>query len=256
MSQVWRAIRRIGDRLPRSLSHIASTVIDDDPGDRARRRRVVAGTTAIGAGLLGTALSARPGSPTFYRLSWATASAWTAGGLLSGPLHLGWIEHRDERLRRPVAVPVATGTAAFGVFYGLALAARRVPPLRRAVAQVLRHADSTSELRLLTMVCANAVAEEVFFRGAVYPAVTDRHPITASTALYALATVPTRNPALIAAAVFMGFLFALQRRASGGVQASALTHLTWSILMATLMPPLFRDDASPETPTPAERSGR
>ncbi|UYM04607.1 CPBP family intramembrane glutamic endopeptidase [Solicola gregarius] len=255
MKPARRALRRIGDRLPRSLSHVASTVIADDARGRARRRRVVAGTTAVGAGLLGTALSARPGSPRFYRLSWATAGAWTVGGVLSGPLRRGWIEHRDDRLRRPVLVPVATGGAAFGAFYGFALAAQRIPVLRRAIAHVLRHADSTGDARLLTMVCANAVAEEVFFRGAVYPSVAEHHPVAASTALYTLATVPTRNPALIAAAGFMGALFALQRRASGGVQAPALTHLTWSILMVRFMPPLFRDDP-PATPTSAERSGR
>jgi hypothetical protein len=38
----------------------------------------------------------------------------------------------------------------------------------------------------------------------------------------------------------MGPLLALQRRASGGLQAPALTHLTWSTLMLRYLPPLFR----------------
>ena len=33
--------------------------------------------------------------------------------------------------------------------------------------------------------------------------------------------------------------FAFQRRATGGIQASALTHLTWSALMLWYLPPLF-----------------
>jgi hypothetical protein len=44
----------------------------------------------------------------------------------------------------------------------------------------------------------------------------------------------------------MGTLFGLQRRATGGVQAPMLTHLTWSVLMLCFLPPLF------EPPTPRQ----
>jgi hypothetical protein len=37
----------------------------------------------------------------------------------------------------------------------------------------------------------------------------------------------------------MGGLFGLQRRASGGIQASVLTHFTWAMLMLRYLPPLF-----------------
>ena len=39
----------------------------------------------------------------------------------------------------------------------------------------------------------------------------------------------------------MGTLLAVQRRATGGIQAPLLTHLTWSTLMLRYLPPLFRD---------------
>jgi hypothetical protein len=65
------------------------------------------------------------------------AAVWTAGGVLSGPLHLGWIQRRDDQLRRPVLTPVATGLGAFGFFYACALAARRIPPLDDAISRVL-----------------------------------------------------------------------------------------------------------------------
>jgi uncharacterized protein len=60
-----------------------------------------------------------------------------------------------------------------------------------------------------------------------------------STAVYTLATVATRNPALALAGAAMGTLFALQRRASGGIQAPLLTHRTWATLMLRYLPPLF-----------------
>lgn len=194
----------------------------------------------LGAGLLGRSLSSRPASKEFYTLTLSVAATWTAGGLLSGPLHLGWIEGRDERLRRPVITPVATGVGAFGFFYGCALVSRRVPFLDHALTRVLRFADQGATPLVALTVCANGLAEEVFFRGALYAAVEERHAVAVSTAVYTLATVPTRNPALVLAAGVMGTLFGLQRRASGGIQASALTHLTWSALMLRYLPPLFR----------------
>ncbi len=87
---------------------------------------------------------------------------------------------------------------------------------------------------------ANGLAEEVFFRGALYESLDADQAVVVSTAVYTLATVSTRNPALILAAAVMGALFSLQRRATGGLQAPALTHLTWSTLMVCFLPPLFR----------------
>ena len=82
----------------------------------------------------------------------------------------------------------------------------------------------------------------MFFRGALFDAVGERHAVAASTAVYMLATAATRNPALVLASGVMGALFGLQRRASGGIQAPILTHLTWSSLMLHFLPPLFRDE--------------
>jgi membrane protease YdiL (CAAX protease family) len=189
-----------------------------------RRRRVVAAVSVLGTGLLGLSLSTKPDSRQFYGLTAAVAGTWTAGGLLSGPLHLGWIEGRDRRLRRPVVTPVATGVAAFGFFYGCALVARTVPVLDRAIGRVLTFAEEGSGPLVVATTLANGLGEEVFFRGAIY----------------ALSTTTTRNPALVLAAGVMGTLFGLQRRASGGLQAPVLTHLTWSTLMVRYLPPLFR----------------
>lgn len=137
--------------------------------------------------------------------------------------------------------PVATGLGAFGAFWALALVARRIPILAEAIAGVLRFADEGSTPLVWLTTCSNGVAEEVFFRGALYHAVGETHPVAYSTGAYVCATVATRNPALVAASVPMGTLFGLQRRASGGVQASVLTHVTWSTLMLRYLPPLFRD---------------
>ncbi|MBM0127311.1 CPBP family intramembrane glutamic endopeptidase [Pimelobacter simplex] len=226
--------------LPKPLSHVAVVEALETPSVRRRRRRVVGATALAGAGLLGASLSTRPGSREFYLSTASVAGVWTAGGLASGPLHRGWIENRDATLRRPVLTPLATGVAAFGLFYAAALVARRVPVLGEAVARVLRFADEGDDRLVLATTLANGVGEEVFFRGALYAALGDRFPVASSTAVYAVATSTTRNPALVLAAGVMGTLFGLQRRASGGLQAPLITHATWSALMLRFLPPLFR----------------
>lgn len=205
-----------------------------------RRRRVVAGISVAGAALLGRSLSTEPASKQFYALTLGVAATWAGGAFASGPLHLGWEQDADEQLRRPVATPVVMGVAAFGVFYGAALVARRIPVLNRALTSILTFADQGSTPLVSLTTLANGAAEEVFFRGALYAAVGTEHPVLKSTAVYTLATTATRNPALVLAGGAMGTLFGLQRRASGGIQAPLLTHLTWSVLMLRFLPPLFR----------------
>jgi hypothetical protein len=241
----------VARRLPRWL--VEKVPRDHRETDEAfhRRRQVTAGVSVAGAGLLGLSLSQPPGSSRFYGLTLGVAGTWLAGGLASGPLHLGWTFGPGDLLRRPVVRPVLTGAGAFGVFYGAALVARRVPVLDRAITKVLRYAHQGSAPLVLTTTLANGLAEEVFFRGALYAAVGERRPVVTSTAVYGLATVATRNPALVLASLVMGTLFGLQRRSTGGVQAPVLTHLTWSALMLRYLPPLFQDSPDVTDPRPA-----
>ena len=204
------------------------------------RRGWITATNVCGVALLRPALSSRPGSARFYVLSLATAGVWTAGAIASGyPLPAG-ARRGGQRL-----IPVGTGAGAFAAFYAAALVARRTSVLDRAIRNVLRHAGTGSAPLLVLTTCANAVAEELFFRGAVYAA-AQRHPIVNSALAYTAATAATRNPALTLAGAAMGTLLARQRRATGGVEAPALTHLTWSLLMVRFLPALFRGNRRPD----------
>ena len=213
---------------------------------RARRRQVVTATGISGASLLGISLSTKAGSPQFYLLTMGLAGTWAAGALSSGPLPLNMTQGREDARRHPVVMPVLTGAAAFGLFYGAARLARHIPPLNRAIGSVLRYADDGATPLVLLTACANAVAEELFFRGALWSLVQDSHPLAKTTLAYAATTAATRNPALVLAGTATSVLFGLQRRTSGGILAPALTHLTWSLLMLRYLPPLF------QTPRPAE----
>jgi uncharacterized protein YbjT (DUF2867 family)/membrane protease YdiL (CAAX protease family) len=234
---------RLRGRLPMSLKHRVAVRHHESEAVVRRRRRVVAATSVAGAGLLGVGLSTRPGSTAFYGTTLGVAGVWLVGGLASGPLHLGWIQTQNQIVRRPVLAPVATGAAAFGVFYAGGLVVREIPPLARWISNVLSYADEGDDTLVYLTTLANGFGEEVFFRGAMFAALEDRRPVATSTAVYMLATVPTRNPVLVLAAGAMGSLWGLQRRSSAGLQAPVLTHLTWSTLMLRYLPPLFRDVA-------------
>ncbi len=206
-----------------------------------------------GAGLLGTSLTTEPGSSRFYGMTLGVAGIYTAGGLASGPLHLG----RGPAGARPVAGAVGLGVGSFAIFYGCALVARHIPFLNRAITRILAYAHHGAPALVLGTTLANGVAEEIYFRGALYEAFGGRRPVAWSTAAWAVATTATRNPALVLASVVMGTLFALQRRATGGVLAPAITHVVWSTLMLRLLPPLFPpnpdEPVNPDEPEDAAR---
>jgi membrane protease YdiL (CAAX protease family) len=148
---------------------------------------------------------------------------------------------------------VLTGAAAFGLFYGAARLARHIPPLNRAIGTVLGYADCGSMPLVLLTASANAVAEELFFHGALWPATQQSHPITTTTLAYAATTAITRNPALILAGIATSVLFGFQRHTSGGILAPALSHVTWSLLMLTCLPPLYRTPSGRPGPCETDR---
>jgi membrane protease YdiL (CAAX protease family) len=231
-TQLGAALRRaLVDRVPR----------DHDQTDRDfRRRRTVAAVTLVaGTTLLGLSLATRPGADEFYPLTGAVAVVWVLGGLASGPLHLGFVAV-GGRLRRPVLTPLILGLAASAVFVLGALVVREIEPIRQVVSGVLDHERRGDTGLVYLVTIGNGVAEEIFFRGALFAAIGRRNPVVASTVLYAAVTVATWNVMLVFAAAVMGTLFALQRRASGGVLAPAITHVTWSALMLLALPPLLQ----------------
>ena len=207
------------------------------PGALRRRQLVTLGFVVLGGVLLGLSLRIEPGNPLFYPATFGLAALWTVGAFASGPLHLGRIAVRSE-LRRPVLAPIAIGLGLAAVFAAGALVVREVPWLGSQVVRVLDFADQGSVPLLALITVVNGIAEELFFRGAVYAATT-RHPVVVTTVAYALATLATGNVMLTFAAVLLGAVVGLQRRASGGILAPILTHCTWSLAMLFALPLLF-----------------
>src|SRR5215207_4297510 len=141
-----------------------------------RRRIVVAITLAIGATLLGFSFSMRQGDPAFYPLTLGLAATWTFGSLLSGPLHLGQIL-RGDTLRRPIITPIVVGLLLAGLFILGALIVRSIPTLARLAEDVLGYARLGNLSIILVITLVNGIAEELFFRGALFAAIGLRHAV-------------------------------------------------------------------------------
>jgi len=203
------------------------------------RRRIVVGITlAVGATLLGLSFSVRQGDPAFYPLTFGLAATWTLGSLLSGPLHLGHIL-RGGTLRRPIITPIVAGLLLAALFVLGAFVIRTIPALASLTEDVLGYARLGNLWIILVITLVNGIAEELFFRGSLYAAIGTWHPVLISTVLYALATVAGGNPVLVFAAALLGTVVGLERRASGGILAPILTHITWSLSMLLVLPPIF-----------------
>ncbi len=211
-----------------------------DPRPFLVRRVVTAVFVVIGAVVLGWSLGIDPGDDTFYVAAAILAAVWTVGAFASGPLHLGRIasKRRADHLIRPVVGPILLGLALAGVFVLGALAVRQIPFVAAPVRSVLDHASAGITPLLLLITVVNGIAEELFFRGALYAAVP-RHPVVVSTVAYVIATLATGNFILAFAAIVLGGVVGLERRASGGVLGPILTHVTWSAIMLFALPPIF-----------------
>lgn len=203
------------------------------------RRRIVVGVTlVVGAILLGVSLSVSPGDNAFYPLTIGLAATWIVGGFASGPLHLGRITFKGS-MRRPIITPILIGLGAGAVFVVGGLIVRQIPPLAEFTENVLAHARFGSLALIVFITLLNGVAEEIFFRGALFAAIGRRKPVLISTLVYTVVTLASGNPMLAFAAITLGFVLALQRRASGGILAPILTHVAWSTVMVFALPPLF-----------------
>lgn len=189
----------------------------------------------VGAAVLAVSLRIAPGDVLFYPATLALAAVWIIGALASGPVRLG----RSARTgRRAALTGVLLGLALAAVFVLGAFLVRAVPVLQEHVRDVLGFAQQGSIALVLLITLVNGVAEEVFFRGALYDAVP-RHPILLTTVVNAAVVAASGNPMLAFAAVLLALVTGWQRRATGGVLAPVLIHLTWSSAMLLALPAIL-----------------
>ena len=163
-------------------------------------------------------------------MTYVLAAVLLAGAVLSG----GMPKAHRRRGKHPVVGPVLTGLGLFVLTWLAGLVVRLIPAFDHGVEDVLRKADRGSVAAIVLAACVAGVAEEAFYRGAMFERV--RLPIPVTTVAHMLATVPAGNVALTSAAGMLGMVCGMSRRASGGWWAPAVVHATWSLLCVALLP--------------------
>src|ERR1700722_18939953 len=191
---------------PSALEEIRRGIVNvavpqnEPPGVVLRRRIVVAIVLVLGVASLGLALRRHPGEPAFYWWSLALAGVGVVGGLI----------------------------------------AREIPVVAELITRLLRYTDQGSWRLTMAVALLAAVGEELFYRGALYTALARHHPLLISTVIYAIAPLASsRNPMLAFAAIILGTVCGLERRATGGVLAPILTPFVWTLVVLLALPPLF-----------------
>jgi membrane protease YdiL (CAAX protease family) len=203
-----------------------------------RRRVVVAVVVLLGAAVLAAMHSKLTGDAAFYWLSLVLAVVWTVGAVAAGPLHLGAVRFRG-RNERPVFTGTGVGLVLGGVFLLAGMAVQQIPMLADQVIAILDYTTQVSWRLVVLIAIVNAIAEEMFFRGALFSAFGRRYPLVFSTLLYIAAMMAAGNLMIGVAALVLGTVCAIERRATGGVLAPVLTHLVWGLMMVLALPSIF-----------------
>ncbi len=107
--------------------------------------------------------------------SLALAAVWAIGAFASGPLHLGGARWRG-RNQRPVISGTVIGLLLGGVFVLGGLIAREIPAISELITRVLHYTDQGSWRLTMAVALLGGIAEELFYRGALYTALGRYHP--------------------------------------------------------------------------------
>lgn len=184
------------------------------------------------------------------------------GGIITGLVGF-WVRRAPDEVEPPFSLTwrqAGLGLAAAAVHFAVghalfAAAARIVPSLAETALEVYQRSDSLPIWgQLLLGAVLTAGFEEVFWRGAFTPMVTDRVRrhlpdglgrrrrgtilVVVSTAGYALFHVATLKLALIAAAALGGLVWGTLLLLTRSVGVTIVAHVAWTALMVLFPPTL------------------
>lgn len=205
---------------------------------RVRATSVV--TLALGAVVTAWTLAVPAGDPRFYAGTTLLALVWLVGALLArraAGRPLRRVVPTGRSAGRDALLGIGVGAALTGVFLVGAGLVSFLPSLRTPVEALLDHATEGSTLLVLGLTLLNGVAEELFFRGALFDALRSFHPTVTTTLVYTLVIASSGIWLLVLAGVVLGAVSARLRVLTGGTTASILAHTTWSAGMFFLLSP-------------------
>lgn len=204
----------------------------------------VALPAVLGAAGLFLSSLATKGSGPFYAATFWTAAVYLAAWWCWGRGSTSGTERPASgaaRTLRDLGRGIGLGAALLAVFALGALLVRGIPALAEPVNALLDNARLGSlGLTVLTTV-VNGVGEELFFRRVVprWLPLTGTGLAVASVGAYALVTAAMGVPLLVLAAVVIGAAAYREARATGSLVSPVALHLSWSLGMLAVLPPLM-----------------
>jgi hypothetical protein len=212
----------------------------ETPEQLVHRRWVCAVTLAVGSFMMAWTLRTvrtSPADPVLYAAVLGLGTTWVVGTLLSGKVYLGSGNRRNGGSgSRAIVHSLLLGLVLTAVFLAGSAVVAAIPALRDPLVGLLADVQLGMLPMVVVLFVLNAIAEELFFRGGLYAAIGGQHEVLITTFVYALSTVPTGIPVLVAGSAVLGAAVGFQRRVTGGVLGPIVTHLTWLTGMMLLLP--------------------
>lgn len=193
-------------------------------------------TLLVGAAVLGWAARIPVGDTSFYLVSLLLSAIWAGGGLAVGGVR--W-RGKARQVGQSVVRSAVVGALLIVAFIVGAVLAAQVTWLRAPAQAFLDHSAAGWLPMALTVAMVTGLAEEMFFRGGLFDLVGPDRGVWVTTAAYTLVTAATGIWLLVIAAAVLGLVVGQQRKVSAGILAPVVIHLTWSLGMLFLLPPVF-----------------
>ena len=211
------------------LSTDAQTVL---PGGASRVAVIVTGVLAGVA--LAWSLRIEAGSPWFYPATFILAAIYIVGSSIA--VRMVGSRFRWHASRRGIRDAVVGGVLLALVFFAGAFLVRFIPFLRDPVDELLDYARVGSLVFVLITTAVNGVAEEMFYRGALWRAVKPGYRLAVTTVLYTAVTALAGVPLLAFAAAAMGVMVGILRERTQSLTPPIIAHLIWSLSMLLVLP--------------------
>lgn len=191
--------------------------------------------TIVAAGCaLAWSLRIRPGDAWFYPATFILAAIYIAGSAASARLNRARLPWRVDAAG--VRDAVLGGLALAAVFFAGAFVVRYVPELNAPVDALLDYTRVGGIGMILFTTAVNGLAEEMFYRGALWAVLPPRRRLLVTTLLYTAVTALAGVALLAFAAAALGVLVGLLRERTGSLTAPVIAHLVWSLPMLVVLP--------------------
>ncbi|MDV6000012.1 CPBP family intramembrane metalloprotease [Kocuria rhizophila] len=214
--------------------HRVSPYGDTTAATRKRTVWVVAATGVVAAVCLAWSLRIPAGDPWFYPATFILAGVYIAGS--SAAIRMTGERLPWEVTPRGMRDAVLGGIVLAVIFVAGGFMVRFIPFLGEPVHELLNHARVGSLFMVALTTAVNGVAEETYYRGALWRVLPRGRRILVTTIAYTAVTSLVGIPLLAFAAAALGAFVGYLRERTRSLVPPIVAHLVWSLTMLFVLP--------------------